>query len=297
MERSILFILHFILLSARHKTWCKDRRKNNNRKGFYLFFLNTASFSKTRENPYIFIYKAVQKKKPDRTPRCNKKEIGKAAQRQAGKLPEAPSRAAGSRQERTGLPVNGHRKPRQRAEVRLRESKGVAGHKNTYLSNTAFQATTPGRPPPAPMIRGGGTPGSQGLDFNPNRSLDHRLGVWLSFFGFPSPFVPLSASCLPLCLGVARYAETKVADNLHGSRTKLLWTLMTDLGSKNLASEPQQACPAETRQKPPPTVRRRCSGKKTDLHFSPHLRTFAPPRKPRSACRGEPQPDSEEEQR
>ena len=287
MERSILFILHFILLSARHKTWCKDRRKNNNRKGFYLFFLNTASFSKTRENPYIFIYKAVQKKSRTGHQDVIKKKSGRPLRGRPGKLPEAPSRAAGSRQERTGLPVNGHRKPRQRAEVRLRESKGVAGHKNTYLSNTAFQATTPGRPPPAPMIRGGGTPGSQGLDFNPNRSLDHRLGVWLSFFGFPSPFVPLSASCLPL----------KVADNLHGSRTKLLWTLMTDLGSKNLASEPQQACPAETRQKPPPTVRRRCSGKKTDLHFSPHLRTFAPPRKPRPACRGEPQPDSEEEQR
>ena len=48
--------------------------------------------------------------------------------------------------------------------------------------------------------------------FHPNRSLDHRLGVWLSFFGFPSPFVLLSA---------------KAADNLHGSRTKSLWTLMT----------------------------------------------------------------------
>ena len=95
MERSILFILHFILLSARHKTWCKDRRKNNNRKGFYLFFLNTASFSKTRENPYIFIYKAVQKKKPDRTPRCNKKEIGKAAQRQAREAARSPLQSCG----------------------------------------------------------------------------------------------------------------------------------------------------------------------------------------------------------
>ena len=46
-------------------------------------------------------------------------------------------------------------------------------------------------------------------ELNPNRSLDHRLGVWLSFFGFPSPFVLLSASCLPLCLGVARYAFDK----------------------------------------------------------------------------------------
>ena len=69
-----------------------------------------------------------------------------------------------------------------------------------------------------------GSPPAEGreLSLNPNRSLDHRPGVWLSFFGFPSPFVLLSASCLPLCLGVARYAETKVADNLHGSRTELL---------------------------------------------------------------------------
>ena len=56
------------------------------------------------------------------------------------------------------------------------------------------------------------------------------MSIGLSFGGFPSPFALLPASCLPLCLGVARYAETKVTANLHGGRTKSLWTLMTDLG-------------------------------------------------------------------
>ena len=42
-------------------------------------------------------------------------------------------------------------------------------------------------------------------ELNPNRSLDHRLGVWLSFFGFPSPFVLPPVPCLPLCPVVARY--------------------------------------------------------------------------------------------
>ena len=45
--------------------------------------------------------------------------------------------------------------------------------------------------------------------FNPNRSLDRPMGVGLSFSHFPIAFVPLSASCLPPCLDVARYAFDK----------------------------------------------------------------------------------------
>ena len=47
------------------------------------------------------------------------------------------------------------------------------------------------------------------LSLNPNRSLDRPMGIGLSFSDFPIAFVPLSASCLPLCLGVARYAFGK----------------------------------------------------------------------------------------
>ena len=44
---------------------------------------------------------------------------------------------------------------------------------------------------------------------NPNRSLDRPTSIGLSFWGFPSPFALLPASCLPLCLDVARYAFDK----------------------------------------------------------------------------------------
>ena len=35
------------------------------------------------------------------------------------------------------------------------------------------------------------------------------MSIGLSFWGFPSPFALLPASCLPLCLDVARYAFDK----------------------------------------------------------------------------------------
>ena len=38
---------------------------------------------------------------------------------------------------------------------------------------------------------------------NPNRSLDRPTSIGLSFWGFPSPFALLPASCLPLCLPFA----------------------------------------------------------------------------------------------
>ena len=44
---------------------------------------------------------------------------------------------------------------------------------------------------------------------NPNRTLDHRFEIWLSFFGFPSPFVLLPTSGLPPRLDVARHAFGK----------------------------------------------------------------------------------------
>ena len=44
---------------------------------------------------------------------------------------------------------------------------------------------------------------------NPNRTLDHRFEIGLSFFGFPSPFVLLPTSGLPPRLDVARHAFGK----------------------------------------------------------------------------------------
>ena len=44
---------------------------------------------------------------------------------------------------------------------------------------------------------------------NPNRSLDRQECIFCSFSGFPSAFALPAASCLPLCLDVARYAFDK----------------------------------------------------------------------------------------
>ena len=48
-----------------------------------------------------------------------------------------------------------------------------------------------------------------GLYINPNRSLDRQEYIFCSFSGFPSAFALPAASCLPLCLDVARYAFDK----------------------------------------------------------------------------------------
>lgn len=67
--------------------------------------------------------------------------------------------------------------------------------------------------------------------YKPQSAIRPPAEVWLSFFGFPSPFVLLPASSLPLCLGIARYAFGKGGgQSARWQNETALESLMADLG-------------------------------------------------------------------